>query len=166
MKKSFLLSYVFLFASLLVFSAVSAHFYQNQILTPEDVIAATNQVRADHGLSPLRESPTLDLASDDKAFDMAVQKYFAHNNPQGLKPWDWIKKNDYHFTTAGENLAINFTDTDRLLNAWLKSPEHRENLLNPGYQDVGVSIRQFNYEGKNYTVVVQMLASPQTVGMK
>lgn len=60
---------------------------------------------------------------------------------------------------AGENLAINFYDTNDLIQAWLKSPSHKENLLNPNFEQTGIGITQGRYLGKETTFVVQFFAS-------
>lgn len=159
--------YIFFVASILLLtSSLLASREPVSAVNADSVIAATNQVRITAGLRPLLVSPLLQSASEEKALDMAAKKYFAHNSPQGIKPWYWIEKNRYNFALAGENLAINYTDPRELLAAWLSSPEHKKNLLNPDYKDIGVGVRTFSYQGRNYTIVVQMFGEPQVLSMK
>ena len=156
----------FIFSFLLLISSQVAISKPVSVIDPNSVVQATNQVRAAAGLQPLTVSPLLQSASDEKALDMAVKKYFAHNSPQGQKPWYWIEKNHYDFSSAGENLAINYTNAKDLLAAWLESPEHRKNLLNPDYQDIGVGVKNFYYQGREYTLVVQMFGQTQVLSMR
>lgn len=151
---------VFLFAgSFLLASA-------GQKLTIDAVVDATNQARAARGLPALRVSDALAEASMEKAADMATAGYFAHTSPKGQEPWYWFAKNDYPYLLAGENLAINFSDPSKLLSAWLSSPEHKANILNPNFREIGVSVKTFNAGGREYTVVVELFGTPQTVSMR
>ena len=61
-----------------------------------------------------------------KAQDMATLGYFAHVSPDGKTPWYWIEKVGYDYQYAGENLAINFSDSKDVTNAWMASPLHKE----------------------------------------
>lgn len=157
---------ILFFASLFLLASALFLAGRHPKLTASDVVAATNKVRLSSGLSELRVSPGLEEASYEKAWDMASQKYFAHESPAGVNPWYWIKKNNYQYLFAGENLAINFSDAQKLLMAWLKSPEHKSNLLNPEYRDIGVSVVNFSAGGKNFTVVVQLFGTPGTLSMR
>ncbi|MBI4053935.1 MAG: CAP domain-containing protein [Candidatus Doudnabacteria bacterium] len=131
----------------------------------EQIISATNLARASSGLPPLTQNQKLSAASAEKLSDMAGMGYFSHNSPAGTGPWHWIVKNDYAYASAGENLAINFDDAQKLVRAWLTSPAHKKNLLNPHYSDVGVSVQKVHIRGKTYTLVVQMLAAPKTLSV-
>jgi len=92
---------------------------------------------------------------------MFKNKYFSHYSPTGISPWDWIDKSGYDYYYAGENLAMNFLDTEEVIKGWLNSPSHRENLLNKDYKDMGIAVvsGDFNNEGINRILVVQMFGS-------
>src|SRR5208337_2857559 len=54
----------------------------------------------------------------------------------------------------GENLAIEFYDTDSLVSAWMNSPEHRANILNAGFQDQGMGLALGNpADGQYYSAI-------------
>jgi len=131
-------------------------------LSIQSIIKITNEERLKQGLPPLQENPLLTQAAKEKALDMIKQNYFSHFSPSGTSPWNWITKNGYQYHYAGENLAINFWDSEELVNAWLNSTGHRENLLNPNYKDIGVAIISDKLDNTNETktIVVQMFASP------
>jgi uncharacterized protein YkwD len=135
-------------------------------LTVNAVVEATNQARLAAGLPALRISSALVDASMEKADDMAKSGYFAHTSPAGQEPWYWFNKNGYPYLLAGENLAINFSDPQKLLSAWLASPKHKANILNPDFREIGVSVKTFNNGGKKYTVVVELFGTPQAVSMR
>ena len=90
---------------------------------------------------------------------MIDNNYFAHVSPQKKSPWYWIEKNEYDYTYAGENLAINFTNSEDQQKAWMDSPLHKKNILNPNYDEIGVAVKRGVVEGKETTVVVQMFGA-------
>ena len=94
------------------------------------LVDGTNQSRAANSLGALHENALLDQAAQEKANDMAKNGYFAHTSPAGVTPWHWFEDVGYNFSYAGENLAVNFTDSQDVTNAWMNSPEHRANILN------------------------------------
>lgn len=133
-------------------------------LNAQKIIALTNDIRQQYGLSPLKENPLLDVAAKQKAEDMFQNNYFSHFSPTGVSPWYWINKSGYNYHYAGENLAMNFIDSEEVVRAWLNSPGHRENLLNDNYQDIGIAVlpADFSKQGINQPIVVQLFGSLQT----
>jgi len=103
----------------------------------DPVIIKTNQVRAQYGLRPLREDRRLDVSATRKACDLRDRNYWSHYAPDGTTPWSFFIKAGYYYTSAGENLARNFSDTV-VVNAWMASPTHKDIMLRPEYRDMGV----------------------------
>jgi hypothetical protein len=91
---------------------------------------------------------------------MAKNSYFAHVSPSGLNSWYWFKQAGYSFSYAGENLAVDFTDSDAVNQAWLDSPTHRANILNGHYTEIGIATAEGTFEGHPTTFVVQMFGRP------
>ena len=104
-------------------------------ISPSEVIRLTNVQRADNGLNPLTESSILDSAALAKGNDMLAKGYWAHFAPDGTTPWSFFLKFGYKYSYAGENLARDFGDASSAVDAWMNSPSHRENMLNPNYRD-------------------------------
>ena len=102
------------------------------------LIDGTNAARVTANIPPLTENALLDAAAQDKANDMVANNYFAHTSPSGITPWYWFNYVGYNFSTAGENLAVNFDDSSDVTTAWMNSPEHRENILNAGFTQIGI----------------------------
>jgi len=125
------------------------------------LIELTNKERVKMGLNPLRENPLLDRAAFLKAQDILTYDYFSHYSPQGKSPWYWFKVVNYNFQKAGENLGIGFLDSKEIHRAWKNSPSHRENLLNPSYQEIGIAVLSGEFNGNETTVVVQLFGSPK-----
>lgn len=124
-------------------------------ITGTNIISLTNASRESFSLPDLKENSLLDVAAQAKANDMLAKGYFAHVTPDGKTPWDFIVAAGYNYITAGENLAVNFTEAESVETAWMNSPEHKANLLNKNFEDIGVGISQGEYEGHTAIFVVQ-----------
>lgn len=124
---------------LILLLAVPAWADDNEI-TNANVLALMNEYRAERGLAPLREDARLTKAAEDRMRHMEELGYWSHESPDGLLPFAWLADHDYAYATAGENLANGFETARLLVQAWMESPGHRENILAEKYQDVGVAI--------------------------
>ena len=133
---------------------------QSSAITTANIIALTNQSREGSGLKDLSENTQLDAAATAKAADMLAKGYFAHVTPDGRTPWDFITTAGYNYISAGENLAVNFTEAENVEDAWMNSPGHRANILNASFQEIGIGISQGQYQGHEAIFVVQMFGTP------
>ncbi len=124
------------------------------------LIDETNAARAANNLYVLRENYLLDAAAQAKANDMVANNYFAHTSPSGVTPWYWFEKVGYNFLAAGENLAVNFSDSQNVTDAWLSSPEHRANITNAGFTDIGMATAQGEFNGQPAVYVVELFGKP------
>ncbi len=130
---------------------------------PGVLVSLANEDRAANGVGALEEDPELSAAAQVKANDMAARGYFSHATPEGQPPWYWFKLAGYEYEHAGENLAVNFTDSKNVEEAWMASPTHRANIVKPVYTKVGIGVAEGIYEGKRATFVVQFFATPKAV---
>ncbi|MDP3973494.1 MAG: CAP domain-containing protein [Candidatus Daviesbacteria bacterium] len=159
-----LLIYIFIFMLLQVgFSILS--YTQPGILgisgniDQQRLIELTNIERQKAGLPPISENSALDQAAALKAQNMFSENYWAHFAPSGKSPWDFISSSGYKFVYAGENLAKNFYSSDDVVVAWMNSPTHRDNLLNPKYKDIGIAVVNGTLDGQQTTLIVQMFGT-------
>ena len=109
-------------------------------ITPASVVAAMNAERARLGLRPLHEDARLDAAAADRMRDMEDLNYWGHESPDGRSPFLWLHVQHYDYRFAGENLANGFETTELLVDGWMESEGHRENILSSNYDDCGVAI--------------------------
>lgn len=128
----------------------------------EALFTATNDKRQGAGLAPLVLNQRLAEAAAKKAQDMFANNYWSHTSPNGRTPWDFIINEDYKYTLAGENLAKNFSDSRAVVEAWMASPTHRENILKAGYRDIGFAVINGVLNGEETTLVVQMFGASAT----
>lgn len=130
-------------------------------LTVSGVINETNKQRLAGGLKTLKESSLLQKAAAGKIDDMFSKQYFEHISPTGSGPSDLAKKVGYDFIIIGENLALgNFKDDADLVNAWMASPGHRENIMRQTYQEIGVAVKQGTFKGEKVWLAVQEFGTP------
>lgn len=127
---------------------------------PGVLSALTNEERGKQNLTQLSVNPLLERAAQLKAEDMATKSYFAHNSPEGRTPWYWFNTVGYNYHFAGENLAVNFTDSHEVTEAWMRSPTHQANIVNKNYTEVGTGIATGVYKGREAVFVAQLYASP------
>ena len=129
-------------------------------ITSSTVISLANAARQEGGLAALTHNGLLAQAAQAKANDMLGRQYFSHNTPTGETPWTFIKAVGYSYVTAGENLAIDFSEAESIQSAWMNSPGHRANIMNASFQEIGIGIAKGMYNGHETTIVVQMFGAP------
>ncbi|MEK8130513.1 CAP domain-containing protein [Paenibacillus filicis] len=105
----------------------------------DQVVSLVNAERAKAGLSPLTSDPALANMALDKAKDMYNLNYFDHNSPTYGSPFDMMKKYGIQYSYAGENIAKGQRDPQEVMNAWMNSAGHRQNILSPNYTKIGVA---------------------------
>ncbi len=123
------------------------------------LLILTNEQRASNGLGKLTYNPELAAAAAAKAQDMFAKGYWAHFGPNGESPWNFILGSGYQYDSAGENLAKNYATSEDVVNAWMNSPTHRDNIVKPNYQDIGFAVVNGTLQGEETTLVVQMFGS-------
>src|SRR3989344_3891663 len=127
---------------------------------PAVLVDLANADRVAAGKTQLAVSPLLEEAARRKAEDMAAKGYFAHVSPEGLTPWYWMYVVGYNFTYAGENLAVNFIDSEDVEGAWMNSPSHRSNIVNNYFTEIGIAAIPGTWNGAPTIFVVQMFGTP------
>jgi uncharacterized protein YkwD len=109
------------------------------------LLGQINTTRAQHGLRALRMSPRLTAAAAQHSASMAQKGYFSHDSANGGSFFKRIASfysyRGYSTWSAGENLLWSSPDISSAgaLRMWLNSPEHRANLLNRNWREMGLS---------------------------
>jgi uncharacterized protein YkwD len=137
-NKKFQISFITAISVALAFSFSTTNVSASQIST-DNVSYLINKERTYYGLEPLRINNELNIAATNKADDMINRDYFEHY-AYGLTPWDFINFSGYNYLYAGENLAMDFQTSEGMVNAWMNSDIHRENILNPDYDEIGIGV--------------------------
>lgn len=129
-------------------------------ILPTLLIDLANADRGTAGLPQLRYNPVLEKAAQAKANDMAARGYFSHTTPDGAAPWRFFQQAGYLYLRAGENLAVNFSDSKDVETAWMNSPTHRANILQQGFTEIGIATASGEFQGHPAVFVVQFFAAP------
>lgn len=132
-------------------------------ISTEDLLEKTNNERAKEKLPTLKTNDRLAKAAFLKANDMIKRQYWAHVAPDGTTPWLWLSKAGYEYGAAGENLAKNFVTADAAMAAWMASPEHRKNILDAQYREVGFAVVNGEMDSRPVTLVVALYGQPAGV---
>jgi hypothetical protein len=125
-------------------------------ITVNSLLDDTNKARINSGVERLVLSDKLSQAAYMKAQDMLDKQYWSHDSPDGVGPWKWFTDVDYNYDVAGENLAKNYNTSDAVVLAWMDSPEHRDNVINGDYQDVGFAVVSGEIDDRPVTLVVAL----------
>lgn len=131
----------------------------------EALLNETNKARQDAELAELNLNEKLNEAASLKAKDMFDRQYWGHNAPDGTEPWHWLIEAEYGYTKAGENLAKNFYTAEAVTTAWMESPDHKKNILEPDYTEVGFAVMSGELEGDTATIVVAIYGRPVGTGI-
>ncbi|HYE23219.1 MAG TPA: CAP domain-containing protein [Candidatus Paceibacterota bacterium] len=140
--------------------SVTSYMRQTAAVVTATLFSLTNESRGEKELYGLAENASLTAAAQAKASDMAARGYFSHATPDGEPFWVWVRDAGYEYSYAGENLAINFTESEEVIDAWLNSDSHRANVLNAKFTEIGIATATGTYKGRPTTFIVQMFGRP------
>ncbi len=110
---------------------------------PSELLALVNAERANACLAPLTFSWHLSEIAIRHTQDMVDRGYFSHiapdPAPNGVTPAERVTNGGYYWLWIGENLATGFGSPGEAFAAWMNSPGHRANILNPEFVEMGMA---------------------------
>ena len=111
----------------------------------EEILRLTNEERAKQGLSPLARNDALEHAAVDHSEEMRKLNYFSHTSPTPGKSTTRQRVNQYGLNPqmVAENIfecsGYDVQETAKYaVDAFMGSPLHRKNVLNPDATHIGV----------------------------
>ncbi|NJK70859.1 CAP domain-containing protein [Candidatus Gracilibacteria bacterium] len=123
----------------------------------DDLMALINAKRISNGVSPLKYNQQLNQAAQQKAEDMSKNNYFSHVSPiDGTKWSNFIESSGYNYVEAGENLANGFDNPNEMVESWMDSPTHRQNIVSKGMKETGFGIALGKLDETPTVFVVQV----------
>ena len=108
------------------------------------ILTKLNTTRAANGLRPLAQSDQLENAAAAHSRQMIDGGFFAHDSPGGAS---FVQRLRHFYTptgystwSAGENLIYSSVELNAAaaIKAWMDSPPHRKNMLDPSWREVGI----------------------------
>ena len=110
---------------------------------------------------PVRLSGTLAGVAFGHAADMAQHNYFQHEDLAGRSPAERVRAVGYQEKLVGENIAYGPKSADEVVQGWLDSPGHCENIMDPRFAEMGIAYAA-GRASKRGLYWVQLLATPRT----
>ncbi|SDI21338.1 CAP domain-containing protein [Alteribacillus bidgolensis] len=117
----------------------------------QEVIRLTNEEREKQGLQPLEPYSELSDVARDKSEDMRDAGYFSHNSPNYGSPFDMMDTYGIEYQGAGENIAAGQQSPEQVVEGWMNSEGHRENILNGSFTHIGVGHAEGGSYGNYWT---------------
>lgn len=126
------------------------------------ILDLVNEARLGAGLNAVTWNSTLAAQASEYGCEMIVGNFFDHVNPQtGSTLGDRAREFGYQFLVVGENLAAGQTSPEQAMREWMNSEPHRENILDPRFTELGISIHTGGYYGYYW---VQEFGRPLSAG--
>ena len=129
------------------------------------LLARINALRAANGAPSVVADPRLDAVAQAYAERMALGHFLSHVAPEGDSLSERLQAAGYAFSANGENLGRAGPGPLAAQASIEESPGHRRNLLLPGFSRLGVGVAVETIAGRNQTLVVEVLATPDTRSM-
>ena len=92
--------------------------------------------------TPVEWNKTIQSSALIHNMDMNDNGFFSHTGSDGSNTGDRLDNVGYDWRGWGENIALGHTSIDSVMKAWINSPEHCANIMNPNWKEMGVS--EFN----------------------
>jgi uncharacterized protein YkwD len=129
-----------------------------------NVLQQLNTIRRQNGLASLRLNALLTDAAVVHTTEMGQDGYFEHTSDDGTAFWKridrWYGSDGYRYWSVGENLLWSSPSVDpaAALRLWMKSPEHRANILDSRWREIGISAVHVDaapgvYHGRDVTII-------------
>ena len=126
-------------------------------LSPDEarMLDLHNEARTDRGLPRMCVHPALQRAARAHSQEMLDRDYFSHDSANGDRFWVRLERFGYNWRTAGENILYDPgspDSTQSVFRVWMQSPDHKSNIINGRFREVGVGARSGNYKGSKATM--------------
>ena len=108
----------------------------------EEVTDLVNEEREERGLDPLELDEDLSEVAQEKSEDMSENDYFSHESPSYGSPFDMMDEFGIDYTRAAENIAMGQQTSEQVMDGWMDSDGHRENILDPELTHIGVGYEE------------------------
>jgi uncharacterized YkwD family protein len=103
-----------------------------------DVFFLTNKERENVNKEPLALNADLSHVAAKKSLDLYENNYFDHTSPKYGTPFNMLEAFGFNYHLAGENIAAGQPTGSAVVQAWMDSPGHRENMLKSDFEEIGI----------------------------
>lgn len=132
----------------------------NPAAVAREIVILVNLEREQHGLAPLHVNPRLVEDAKLHADQIARTGVFAHVilGVRYPTPPARALAAGYRWDALGENLALGYDDATSAVDAWMRSPGHRRNILGRDYTETGVVLAP---DAEGNMIAVQTFGAPE-----
>jgi uncharacterized protein YkwD len=117
----------------------------------KETFALHNQIRRDRGIRTLCVHPILQKAARAHSKDMIERDYFSHTTKGRNETFfERLERYGYRYRKVGENIAWgsgSFGEPRSIMDAWMNSPDHRRNILNNDFRQIGIGTHTGTWKG-------------------
>jgi uncharacterized protein YkwD len=117
----------------------------------KETFALHNQIRRNRGIRALCVHPILQKAARAHSKDMIERDYFSHNTKGRNETFfERLQRYGYRYRKVGENIAYgsgSFGEPRSIMDAWMNSPDHRRNILNNDFRQIGIGTHTGTWQG-------------------
>lgn len=139
----------------------------------EEIVRLTNAFRRQEKRDEVQRNAKLQATAEYFAKFMADEDKYGHN-ADGQSSAERAKEHDYAFCLVSENIAYQWQSAgfgvkelaNGFVEGWRKSPEHRENMLDPDVLDTGVAVAQSKESGYFYAVQMFGRSRDDSIGFQ
>lgn len=120
----------------------------------KDLLTLINQERTNAGLTALELDPTLCSVTQLRAEECVTN--FGHTRPNGSSYKTAVSDAGIAYSHVGENLASGQASPEEVMDTWMVSGGHRDNILNESYTKIGIGIAANSgnqYGGYSWTLL-------------
>ena len=107
--------------------------------TREEICRLVNNERRAEGRPALKLDRELTELAQWFADDMNQKGYFSHEAPDGTSMSHRLKRFKIRYSAAGENIAQGQDSPGDVVGSWMRSPGHKENIMNGEYRKLGTA---------------------------
>jgi uncharacterized protein YkwD len=125
----------------------------------QQMLERVNRERAQAGLRPLRLDRQLVSVAQTYAERMMAEGFYGHVSPSGETALDRIEFAGYRPERSGENLASGPESVELVMDLWMASPGHRQNILDDRFRDLGIGLSAAISTGELRILWVQCFGS-------
>lgn len=104
----------------------------------QELLRLVNAERQRVNVHPLVLNDKLTAAAQRHSQDMATSRRMSHTGSDGSTMRSRIDATQYRWSTIGENVALGQPSAAAVMAAWMNSPGHRQNILNPAFTELGI----------------------------
>lgn len=118
-----------------------------------DAVRFLNAIRIERGLAPLAWNDAVASAALAHSRDQAARDRMGHGGSDGSDAGDRLERAGFRWRSWGENVAYGQPDAQSVIDAWMASPDHRDNMLADRFTVVAVAVA-YSSSGRPYWTMV------------